>query len=159
MYEVYLGLGSNIEPHTSLNLALEQLAQEFEITAVSPWYESEPFFLSPEHKVKTSAFINLMLIIKTDLSAEQVKTKLKQIEQNIEPNPSKKAHHHRIDIDLYAHEIAGSNSLKPLKEELLNAAYVLVPLLDITPHINLGSGEPLKNHLPKLKTQALKCLK
>lgn len=159
MYEVYLGLGSNIEPHTSLNLALEQLAQEFEITAVSPWYESEPFFLSPEHKVETSAFINLMLIIKTDLSAEQIKLKFKQIEKKIEPNPSPQAHHHRIDIDLYAHEITGSNSITPLKEELLNAAYVLVPLLDISPNVSLDSGELLKSLSPNLKNQRLKRLK
>lgn len=162
MHDAYVGLGSNIEPQTNLDLALDYLKGEFKIQKISPWYESEPFFLTtdkPTNDVSVPAFTNLMLIIETTLNADELKAFLKNIENKIEPTPSKQKHHHKIDIDLYAHEPKRSQTLNALKPELLDAPYVLVPLFDIAPHLILNNHESLKSRLSKLNNIALKSLK
>ena len=40
MTQVYLGLGSNIEPEHHLALGLARLSQDYPLLAVSPWYRS-----------------------------------------------------------------------------------------------------------------------
>lgn len=158
MYDAYVGLGSNIEPQTNLDLALSYLKDEFNVQNISPWYESEAFFLPTDEAVSVPAFTNLMLIIETTLNADELKTAFKNIENKIEPTPSKQKHHHKIDIDLYAHESKNSQSLHALKPELLDAPYVLVPLFDIAPHLMLNHHKSLKSHLSKLNNIALKSL-
>lgn len=158
MYEAYVGLGSNIEPQTSLDLALSYLKDEFKVQKISPWYESEPFFLPTDEPVSVPAFTNLMLIIETTLNADELKSIFKNIDNKIEPTPSKQKHHHKIDIDLYAHEPQNSQTLHALKPELLDAPYVLVPLFDIAPHLILNNNESLKSRLGKLNNIALKSL-
>ncbi len=155
MYKIYVGLGSNISPVRSLNLALQALAQAVTLIQVSSWYQSAATLEEDNtQQIKVPDFINLAVSAHTTLTLTQVKTQLKNIEKRIEPQRPTLAHHHRIDIDLYAHTTKNNLQINPLKPELLTCAYALRPLLEIEPELS-DNLQPLQQYLNTMQQQIL----
>lgn len=155
MYKIYIGLGANIEPVKHLSLAVQALQKTFTQVRISPCYRSAAVFddtTKPPYVIPE--FINLALTAQTTLTKKQVQSRLKAIEKSIEPQRPVLAHHHRIDIDLYAHAPAHSPVIVPLKTELLTCAYALRPIVDIEPEI-ATELQPLSEYLANIAQTTL----
>ena len=66
MPDVYLGLGSNLQPKRHLQLAVRELAARFDLRAVSGVYRNAPVGFDGDD------FLNAVACVHTSLSAEQV---------------------------------------------------------------------------------------
>ena len=73
MPDVYLGLGSNLQPKRHLELAVSQLAARFDLRAVSSVYRNAPVGFDGED------FLNAVACVRTDQSAEQLVAELEAI--------------------------------------------------------------------------------
>ncbi|RMF45514.1 MAG: 2-amino-4-hydroxy-6-hydroxymethyldihydropteridine diphosphokinase [Anaerolineae bacterium] len=121
--DVYLSLGSNIQPEENLPRALRLLARQVEVVAVSRVWETPP------EGVEGPAFCNAAAHIRTPLSAKQLKWEvLRPIEtalgrvrgdDKFAPRPID------LDIILYAGKV--------LEPDLWRFAYLAIPLADLLP--------------------------
>ncbi len=131
----YLGLGSNIEDRKSyLNRALGML-DALRLTRVvrcSSIYETAP--VGP---VRQSDFLNMVVGIETVLPAEVLLEEL----QNIEKTLKRKREIHwgprTIDLDLlvYGNRQLNTERLSLPHPEISRRAFVLVPFMEIAPHL------------------------
>ncbi len=125
---VWLSLGSNIEPHRHIPLALKDLEAEFGELVVSPVYESEAVGFSGDN------FLNLVVGLMTGLSAEALMERLRGIETRHGRKRDAKGFNSRtLDIDLltYADRIIDTETLKLPRGEILKYAFVLLPLAEV----------------------------
>lgn len=134
---VFVGLGSNLgDPQHQLTTALEALG-EIELTRMvkaSSLYISPP--MGPQDQPQ---FINAVAELATELAPEQLLDKLQQIESN---HKRKRGQHwgpRTLDLDLllYADEIIDLPRLKVPHPGIAERAFVLLPLVEIAPHIDI----------------------
>lgn len=93
-----LGLGSNIDPESNLNSALELLALQGELVDVSPAITTTPVGNTFQH-----FFMNQLVILKSEQQANFLKFKLQNIERQLgreEKTPLRKDKDRTIDIDI-----------------------------------------------------------
>jgi len=132
MHTVYLGLGTNLgDRAANLRAAVVGLAENLDVTAVSPIYETAPWGITDQPD-----FLNMCLTAKTELSPHELLALLKKLEQEIGRVPGERWGPRLIDIDLlfYANQIINTEKLKIPHPELPERAFVLHPLADIAPH-------------------------
>ncbi|MET0051496.1 MAG: 2-amino-4-hydroxy-6-hydroxymethyldihydropteridine diphosphokinase [Candidatus Thiodiazotropha sp.] len=125
---VWLSLGSNIEPHRHIPLALKDLEREFGTLVVSPVYESEAVGFSGDN------FLNLVVGLMTGLPAGDLTERLRGIETRHGRKRDAKGFNSRtLDIDLltYADQIIDTETLELPRGEILEYAFVLLPLADV----------------------------
>ncbi len=131
MHTVYLGLGTNIGNRAAnLQAAVTGLAENLNVTAVSPIYETAPWGITDQPD-----FLNMCLIAETDLPPNELLALLKNLEKEIGRVPGERWGPRLIDIDLlfYAHQIIKTEKLTIPHPELPERAFVLRPLADIAP--------------------------
>ena len=144
MTEVYIGLGSNIEPEKYTPLALERLRQCLDVVSVSSFYCSSAVGTA----VGQADFINGVVKVKTSLSAEQLKFEvLRPIEYEFGRRLYMPKHAPRtMDLDLL---IFGDEVIEELnipEADILRRPFVYIPLLEIAPDIEVkGFDGPVKN--------------
>ena len=153
MTQVYLGLGSNIEPEHHLALGLARLSQDYPLLAVSPWYRSPAMgFEGPD-------FINLAVLIECPDDVATLVADLKQLETEFGRAPDAVKYSSRaldIDILLFGETVGEFAGLQLPRSDIRHCAFVLRPLLDIYPHgIDPQTGEPLADYWPALAEQPL----
>ncbi|HEX2258676.1 MAG TPA: 2-amino-4-hydroxy-6-hydroxymethyldihydropteridine diphosphokinase [Actinomycetota bacterium] len=138
---VYIGLGSNLGDRLSnLRTAVEQLSSLMpQIVGVSSVYETEP--VGPEQP----DYLNAVVCADTDLAPEALLAAMQQIESKLGRTRMTRWGPRTIDLDLllYGDQIINSKDLKVPHPEITNRAFVLVPLLELQPGLNLPSGEAL----------------
>lgn len=96
-------------------------------------------------------FLNAVCEIATDLSARDLLTTLKEIERSLGRTDGERWGPREIDLDLLLygdHTIAEEDLIVP-HPELTHRAFVMVPLLEIDPDLELPSGEPLSTYCEK----------
>lgn len=129
--EVYLLTGSNIEPRNSyLMIASEKICDRIgELVGQSQIYESDPWGFDAE-----MAFLNQVLLIQTELSAENVLIEIMEIEKSmgrkrIDENYSSRT----IDIDIlyFDREVIHQDNLIIPHPRLHKRRFTLLPLVDI----------------------------
>ena len=129
MPEVYISVGSNIEPEANIRAALSLLTSAFGELEVSTIYESEAVgFTGPN-------FYNLVVKFHSDLSLSEIKTKLHNIESIRGRNHGGKEFADRtldLDIILYGDFIEHSSSWDIPRRDILSYAFVLCPLAEIS---------------------------
>ena len=127
--DYFLGIGSNIDPYHHIPKILEQLFYLSKTITISRIVETKPEkLISP-----TQFFLNLVVAIECDLSAEQLKQKLNQIEVDLGRNrndPDKKVKDRVADIDILFVGQATVNDLPP--EPYLRP--MAIELLATVPH-------------------------
>ncbi|MET0066290.1 MAG: 2-amino-4-hydroxy-6-hydroxymethyldihydropteridine diphosphokinase [Candidatus Thiodiazotropha sp.] len=126
--QVWLSLGSNIEPHRHISGALRDLEQEFGRLTISPVYESVAVGFSGEN------FLNLVVGLETVLSPRALTDRLRKIEARHGRQRDAKGFNSRtLDIDLltYANLITDGETLKLPRGEILEYAFVLRPLAEV----------------------------
>ena len=141
MTRAFLGLGSNVGDRlANLVAAIEALASNgVEVTRVSSVYETDP--VGPPQ----DDFLNAAAAVTTDLPPRELVELLKSIEQELGREGGAHWGPRVIDLDLllYADQTVDEPDLKVPHEEVTNRAFVMVPLLEIDPDLELPSGEPL----------------
>lgn len=130
MPEVYVGIGSNVDPESNVRAAVAALADRFRPLLVSPVYASPPVgYEGPE-------FLNLVVAFETVETAAQVAAALDALEQRLgggvqSPRFSPRA----IDLDLllYGDLVSDGAGLKLPRTDIREYAFVLCPLADLAP--------------------------
>ena len=147
MSQVFLGLGSNMcNRKEYLEKAIKTLENVSEITVIdmSSIYETEPF-----GNVNQSKFLNMVIKIETSLTPDKLLETTMAIEKDLDRVRTIRWGPRTIDIDilLYGSEVINTKDLIIPHAGLTEREFVLVPLLEIDPDIELPSGEPLKKFL------------
>ncbi len=135
MYIAYLGIGSNIEDRISyIKKALVALSKlsKTKITKISSLYETEPY-----GKKDQPWFINLVVEISTELTADELFKKCKLIETKLGRQKREKWAEREIDIDilLYDDLIISTPELQIPHPDMHNRRFVLIPLSEIAPDV------------------------
>jgi 2-amino-4-hydroxy-6-hydroxymethyldihydropteridine diphosphokinase len=140
MLRVYLGLGSNLGARAhNLARALLRLALEpgIELARLSPVYETAPWGVTDQPN-----FLNMAAEVRTVLAPLELLGRAKEIERAVGRQPGVRWGPRVVDIDLLvALGVAlASDDLTLPHPHLAERQFVLVPLADIAPDVNLGDG-------------------
>jgi 2-amino-4-hydroxy-6-hydroxymethyldihydropteridine diphosphokinase len=141
MTTAYIGLGSNLGDRLDhLRRALASLqARGIEVRAVSSVYETDP--VGPPQ----GDYLNAAAEISTHLSAAELLRVLKESETEAGRQRRERWGPREIDLDLllYGDETIDECGVTVPHPELTHRAFVLVPLIEIAPMLDLPSGEPI----------------
>lgn len=144
---VYLGLGSNLgDREANIRGAVDALqAAGLEMVVLSTLRETSP--VGPPQP----DFINAVVAMRTDLAPTTLLATVKRIETDLGRTPSQKWGPRVIDIDilLYGDLMIESEELTIPHPELTHRGFVIVPLLELDPNLELPSGEPLSVFAPR----------
>ena len=146
----YIGLGSNLKgPKDQIEKALRSLSQAKEITllSVSSFYQSKPLLDIPGPN-----YLNVVCKIETDLSAFDLLSFCQEIEENQHRVREVKWGSRTIDLDvlLYGEQILVTKRLTIPHPEMINRAFVLLPLFEIEPELKLPLLGSLKDLLERI---------
>ena len=148
---VYIGLGSNLKgPKEQIEEALRALseAKETALLSVSSFYQSKPLLDMPGPN-----YLNVVCKIETDLSALDLLNFCQEIEDNQRRVRRVKWGSRTIDLDilLYGDQILATKKLTIPHQEMINRAFVLLPLFEIEPGLKLPLLGPLKDLLERIE--------
>ena len=142
MVDVYIGIGSNIEPKINVKNACERLRLDF------PSIEFSRIFESASVGFEGDNFLNLVARFKSEdinpqesLNSEQALTKLirqlKLIENELgRVRGSQKFSDRNIDIDILLYgDLQTNQPIELPRDEILENAYVLWPLVELAPEL------------------------
>jgi 2-amino-4-hydroxy-6-hydroxymethyldihydropteridine diphosphokinase len=150
----YLGLGSN-EGDRLANLSAARVALErdgIEVTGASSVYET-----APQGEITDQAdFLNACLRIRTQLEPEQLLDACKRVERALGREPGGVRHGPRpIDVDvllLDGREYRSDRLTLP-HAEVTSRRFVLEPLLELDPELELPDGTRLAERLATVADQ------
>ena len=132
MPTIYISIGSNIDPHTHVRKALDDLRACFGDLEQSSVYESKAVGFDGDN------FLNLVVAAHTDKPIDEVVDCLHAIEtrhgrQRSGPKFSPRS----IDLDLLLYDdvICQRDGIHVPREEILSNAFVLWPLAEIAPDL------------------------
>lgn len=132
MTDVFLGLGSNVNPHKNLRSCLKYLEIKFGALDYSPVYAS------PAVGFEGPPFLNMVVKIKTSLQARGLRDWLRQLEDAHGRDRSMPRFSDRnldVDILLFGNRVQDKDGIKLPRDEILEQAYVLKPLSDLAPRL------------------------
>ena len=147
----YIGLGSNLKgPKDQIEEALRALSEvkETALLSVSSFYQSKPLLDMPGPN-----YLNVACKIETDLSALDLLNFCQEIEDNQRRVRRVKWGSRTIDLYmlLYGDQILATKRLTIPHQEMINRAFVLLPLFEIEPGLNLPLLGPLKGLLERIE--------
>lgn len=131
MTQVYLSLGSNLGREKNIIAGLDALAQQFGELQISRVYESESVGF------KGSRFFNLVVGITTDKTIATLSETLKKIEDDngrLRTGPKYSPRTLDIDILTYDNFIGVEAGVELPRGEILENAFVLLPLSELAPN-------------------------
>jgi 2-amino-4-hydroxy-6-hydroxymethyldihydropteridine diphosphokinase len=132
MAQVYISLGSNIEPEKHLRAAVRSLREQFGELELSSVYRSKAVGFEGKD------FLNLVAGFDTSLSAHEVNRKLHEIEdQHGRTREGPRFSDRVIDLDLLMYDdlTIDDDDLHLPREEITQNAFVLLPLSEIAPEL------------------------
>lgn len=141
----YLGLGSNLgDRREALRAAARELdaLPELEVLAASSLYETEPV----GEVVGQPSFLNACLRVRTALGPVALLDRCKEVERKLGREPGGRRHGPRpIDVDvlLLGDERMQDERLTLPHPEVTNRRFVLVPLVELDPDLELPDGRSL----------------
>ena len=147
----YIGLGSNLKgPKEQIEKALRALSETKEITLllVSSFYQSKPLMDMPGPN-----YLNVVCKIETDLGVFELLNFCQEIEENQHRVREVKWGSRTIDLDilLYGDQILSTQRLTIPHPEMINRAFVLLPLFEIEPRLKLPLLGTLKGLLERIE--------
>ena len=148
----YIGLGSNLNgPKEQIEKALRVLSETKDIIllSVSSFYQSKPLLDMPGPN-----YLNVVCKIETDLGALDLLNFCQEIEENQHRVRKVKWGSRTIDLDilLYGDKILATKRLTIPHPEMINRAFVLLPLSEIEPGLKLPLLGPLKELLEGIES-------
>lgn len=130
--DVYVGVGSNIEPGRHVRAALADMEQRFGPLRVSPVYRTQAVGFDG------ADFLNLVAAFATDEDVHAVDAALNELERANGRRPGGPRFAARsIDLDLllYGDLVLHEPGLVLPRPEILEHAFVLKPLADLAPDL------------------------
>ncbi len=148
MTQIYLSIGSNIEPELHFKRCASMLEAQFEKLQWSPLYRSEAVGMVGDD------FLNAVVSAQTALSLEQLGNTLNTIETDLgRVRSANKFSSRTMDIDLLLYDdlVVNSSRINLPRDEIVNTAHVLVPLVDLIPNaVHPVVGKTYKSLLAEL---------
>ncbi|HEX5419381.1 MAG TPA: 2-amino-4-hydroxy-6-hydroxymethyldihydropteridine diphosphokinase [Gammaproteobacteria bacterium] len=126
--DVYVGIGSNIEPQVHLKLAVEQLRQHFGELRCSSVYRS------PAHGFKGEDFLNMVVGFAAAGDADLVEQTLSSIEYS--GGRARQAERYvsrTLDLDLLLYGACVDPRRRLPRDDVLRFPFVLGPLAELAP--------------------------
>jgi 2-amino-4-hydroxy-6-hydroxymethyldihydropteridine diphosphokinase len=155
MTSTYIALGSNLDqPLQQLKTAILglQALPDTSLITVSRFYQTTPvgFLNQPD-------FINAVAYLETTLSPQNLLAALQKIENNQGRIRKEKNGPRTLDLDilLYGDQTIAEANLVIPHPRMQERAFVLVPLLEIAPHLILPDGKSVQACLIKLRDATL----
>jgi len=154
----YIGLGSNLKgPKVQIEKALTTLseAKDIALLSVSSFYRSKPLLDMPGPN-----YLNVVCKIETNLGALDLLNFCQEIEDNQHRVREIKWDSRTIDLDilLYGDQILATKELTIPHPEMINRAFVLLPLFEIEPGLKLPLLGPLKGLLERIESSDIEKL-
>lgn len=144
MTEVYLGIGSNIEPEANLRFAIRELRRRFGELGLSPVYESRPLGFDGED------FFNMVVRLQTDLTPADVIEQLEEIHALAGRVRDSSRYISRVlDIDLLLYDglVVNEGRLHIPRSDVLDYSFVLRPLAELAPEfVHPVTGRRIADH-------------
>ena len=151
MTQAFIALGTNIEPRENHFIkALEMLTDHSEILIkkISSIYETDPVGYEDQ-----ADFLNMVIEVETELSAEKLLRYCQLIEERLGRVRTILNGPRTIDLDilLYSQENIRMDDLEIPHPRMHERAFVLVPLGEIAPEIVVpGTGKQVQQLLEEL---------
>ena len=144
MTQIWLSLGSNLQPERHLCMALRELARHLGKAQISPVYETAAEgFSGPD-------FLNMVAGYHTGLPAAALITLLADVEESLgRVRGREKFSSRSIDIDLltYGDEVVTDCGKHLPRHDIIDYAFELKPLADIAPHqLHAVTGKSFSQH-------------
>ena len=152
MVEVYVSVGSNVEPELRLRAAAVALADRFGLLRLSPVYRN------PAVGFDGDDFLNAVITFTTDDPVADVVAALAAVETaNGRRRGEAKFAPRTLDLDLllYGDAVVTEGPTRLPRDEITCYDFVLRPLLDLEPELaHPATGEPLADAWAALETDA-----
>jgi 2-amino-4-hydroxy-6-hydroxymethyldihydropteridine diphosphokinase len=126
--EVFVGVGSNVEPEDNVRSALIALAGTFGVLRLSPVYRNRPIGFDGDD------FLNMVVSFETDLGVDEIAAELGRIEEaGGRERSAEKFGPRTLDIDLllFGSEVTRHGEHEIPRDEITRYAFVLKPLADL----------------------------
>ncbi len=161
MKRVFIGVGSNIDPEENIRRAIALIKEKARIAGVSSFYRTEPLS-GPGRRSRPGQphYYNGVVEIETVLGPLELKKGLLGgIEERLGRVRTEDADGPRtidLDIILYDDMVFEGEGLKLPSPEILERAFVAVPLSELAPEVVLpGSGLRLKEVAERFKADEM----
>ena len=146
----YIGLGSNLQnPKMQIENALSALSEVdgIELKNVSSFYESKPLLDMPGPN-----YLNAVCKLNTQLGAIDLLDTCQAIENNQKRIRNVKWGSRTIDLDilLYEQQVISSDRLSIPHPEMIDRAFVMVPLHELDKEINVPLLGPVKKLMDRI---------
>lgn len=135
MTQVFISIGSNIDPEKHIRAGVKRLQQAFRVVSLSSVYESQSVGFSGDN------FLNLVAKVTTDRSVAELQGLFKQIEDDFgRVRDGIKCSSRSLDLDLllYGNKVQngnGEHEPELPRAEIEYNAFVLWPLAELAPHL------------------------
>jgi len=151
----FIAVGSNIDAERNVSAAIELLGRHVRIVAVSRFYQT-PALGAPD----SPDFLNGVVEIETELEPRELKRLvLLEVESGLgRERGAEKNAPRTIDLDLvlYGDLIWSEEGLVLPAPEILERAFVALPLLELEPELVLpGTGRPLRELVAGLSSSEM----
>ena len=138
MTAAYIGLGGNQgDPRAAFRFAISELENgpATQVTAVSSLYRTAPWGKSDQPD-----FLNAVVALETALPAEELLAQCMEIERKLKRVREERWGPRPIDLDILWHggQAVDLPHLKVPHPRMLERAFVLVPLAEVAPGLDLG---------------------
>ena len=157
MYEYFLAIGSNLgDKMKNIDLAIEKIKNlDCKILKIAPFYKTEPLLPDDADDSYNKTFYNTAIKIITNLNPYELLQQTQQIEIDLGRDENHKFWSPRtIDVDILYCQKDGNQidvfdeKLQIPHKEIFNRAFVLDPLSQIAPMLNIN-GQNILNEAKK----------
>ncbi len=126
MTRVWISAGTNVDPEHNMRAAIENLRKEFGDLLLSPVYRTKAVGFEGDD------FLNMVIGIDTELPPDQLRTRLRAIEERQGRVRGKQKFSPRsIDLDMLTWGDLVDEDAGIPRDEILHYAFVLKPLMDV----------------------------
>jgi 2-amino-4-hydroxy-6-hydroxymethyldihydropteridine diphosphokinase len=126
--EVFVAIGSNVEPEKNVRAAVKLLREKFGTLRLSPVYRNPPVGF------EGADFFNLVISFDTEIGVADVQAALGEIELACgRERDARRLAPRTIDLDLLLYGDLVSPKAKLPRPDILKYAFVLKPLVDLAP--------------------------
>lgn len=144
MTEVFISIGSNIEPEKNIRKALDLLRRRVRITGVSTFYRSGALGRPDQPQ-----FYNGVIRLETDIPSEELKySVLRKIEDETGRVRSEDKYAPRtidLDILIYGGCVIESASITVPDPDIIDRPFLAIPLFELAPDMIIpGTGKSIR---------------
>lgn len=153
--DVYVGIGSNIDPGKNLREALAAMAESFGQCRHSCVYQSPPYGFEGDD------FLNMVVKFSSHVAPEIVEERLSAIEYS----GGRKRNVHKsaprtLDLDLLLYGQMVEPALRLPRDDVLRYPFVLAPLAEIAPGLEHPlTGQPMRAAWASMRTTAARIVR